>query len=90
MHAHSKHPFEGDSKPVECSCSVGQFHTHLAVRTEDGRVWMVGENYKKKLGIPGADVVEEFRLVPHSVDHRVKSLAMGGIHSGYLGGKHAY
>ena len=74
-----------NDRPIQISCSRGQFHAHVLLLTEQGCIYAMGSNYKAKLGVDKEQLftgewtlIELTRLCPF------KSIAAGGIHSSAL------
>ena len=74
-----------NDRPVQISCSRGQFHAHILLLTEQGCIYSMGSNYKAKLGIDKEQVFTgEWTLIELTRQCPFKMIAAGGIHSSAL------
>ncbi len=74
-----------NDRPVQISCSRGQFHAHILLLTEQGCIYAMGSNYKAKLGIDKEQLFTgEWTLIELTRQCPFKMIAAGGIHSSAL------
>ncbi|CAF3505465.1 unnamed protein product [Rotaria socialis] len=74
-----------NDRPVQISCSRGQFHAHVLLLTEQGCIYAMGSNYKAKLGIEADQLFTgEWTLIELTRTCPFKMIATGGIHSSAL------
>jgi alpha-tubulin suppressor-like RCC1 family protein len=74
-----------DDRPIQISCSRGQFHAHILLLTEQGCIYSMGSNYKAKLGIDKDQLFTgEWILIELTRTCPFKMVAAGGIHSSAL------
>ena len=74
-----------NDRPVQISCSRGQFHAHALLLTEQGCIYAMGSNYKVKLGICRDQLFTgEWTLIELTQTCPFKMIAVGGIHSSAL------
>ncbi|CAF0896664.1 unnamed protein product [Adineta ricciae] len=78
-------PNDNNGRPVQISCSRGQFHAHVLLLTDQGCIYAMGSNYKVKLGVD-ADVpfTGQWTLIELTRTCPFKMIATGGIHSSAL------
>lgn len=74
-----------NDRPVQISCSRGQFHAHILLLTEQGCIYAMGSNYKAKLGLD-KDLLftGQWSLIDLTRQCPFKMIAAGGIHSSAL------
>ncbi|CAF1368591.1 unnamed protein product [Adineta steineri] len=78
-------PNNSNDRPVQISCSRGQFHAHALLLTEQGCIYSMGSNYKAKLGIDAdQSFTGEWTLIELTRTCPFKIIATGGIHSSAL------
>jgi alpha-tubulin suppressor-like RCC1 family protein len=76
---------DNNDRPVQISCSRGQFHAHILLLTEHGCIYAMGSNYKAKLGIDKDQLFTgEWTLIELTHQCPFKMIAAGGIHSSAL------
>jgi len=76
---------DNNDRPVQISCSRGQFHAHVLLLTEQGCIYAMGSNYKAKLGIDSDQLFTgEWTLIELTRTCPFKMIATGGIHSSAL------
>jgi regulator of chromosome condensation len=76
---------DNNDKPVQISCSRGQFHAHALLLTEQGCIYAMGSNYKVKLGIDKDQLFTgQWTLIELTQTCPFKMIAAGGIHSSAL------
>jgi alpha-tubulin suppressor-like RCC1 family protein len=76
---------DNNDRPVQISCSRGQFHAHVLLLTEQGCIYVMGSNYKVKLGIDKNQLFTgEWTLIELTRTCPFKIIAAGGIHSSAL------
>lgn len=74
-----------NDRPLQISCSRGQFHAHALLLTEQGCIYSMGSNYKAKLGIDtDRSFTGEWTLIELTRTCPFKMIAAGGIHSSAL------
>lgn len=74
-----------NDRPIQISCSRGQFHAHILLLTEQGCIYSMGSNYKAKLGIDKNQLFTgEWTLIELTRTCSFKMIAAGGIHSSAL------
>ncbi|CAF1132036.1 unnamed protein product [Rotaria sordida] len=74
-----------NDRPIQISCSRGQFHAHVLLLTEQGCIYSMGSNYKAKLGIDINQLFTgEWTLIELTRTCPFKMIAAGGIHSSAL------
>ena len=79
-------PIDSDNdRPVQISCSRGQFHAHILLLTERGCIYAMGSNYKAKLGIDKDQLFTgQWTLIELTQQCPFRTIAAGGIHSSAL------
>jgi alpha-tubulin suppressor-like RCC1 family protein len=78
-------PATADDRPVQISCSRGQFHSHVLLLTERGAVFALGSNYKAKLGFDRrVTFTGQWTPIDMTLTCPFRALAVGGIHSSGL------
>ncbi|CAF3680455.1 unnamed protein product [Rotaria socialis] len=76
---------DNNERPLQISCSRGQFHAHVLLLTEQGSIYSMGSNYKAKLGIESNQLFTgEWTLIESTRSCPFKRIASGGIHSSAL------
>ena len=71
-----------NDRPIQISCSCGQFHAHILLLTEQGLVYAMGSNYKAKLAIDQEQLFTgDWTLIEFTHMCPFKMIAAGGIHS---------
>ncbi|CAF3792062.1 unnamed protein product [Rotaria sp. Silwood1] len=74
-----------NDRPIKISLSRGQFHAHILLLTEQGCIYLMGSNYKAKLGIDIDHIFTgEWTLIELTRTSPFKMIAAGGIHSSAL------
>lgn len=74
-----------NDRPIQISCSRGQFHAHILLLTEQGCIYSMGSNYKGKLGIGESELFTgEWTLIELTRTCPFQMIAAGGIHSSAL------
>ena len=76
---------DDNDRPLQISCSRGQFHAHLLLLTERGCIYAMGSNYKAKLGIDKDQLFTgQWTLIELTRQCPFQTIAAGGIHSSAL------